>query len=237
MALRMLSIEDHPLYAEALEFSIRGAWPETVIAHARSMREARSALRRAVPDLILLDLWLPDTQGFEGLIELRKFCPKVPVVISSAYSDDRIIQSAMAFGAAGFIPKSFGKTAIVQAVMTAIAGNAAYPPSYVSPDPALQKDLELLSSRLNSLTPQQLRVLQMLCHGLLNKQIAHELGIEETTVKAHVSEILRKLGVESRTQAVLQVSRYCFKGVLARYENDLVPNKKSNIRLAEAAGM
>lgn len=220
MAQRFLIVEDHPLYADALQAAIRSSMPDVHIVQAALLEDAKSALDRAAVDLVLLDLWLPDTHGFAGLIELRRLHPKTPIVINSAFDDHSVIHNAIACGASGYIPKSAGKADIVRSIQSVLAGDIALPPSYLPPNMAGDKTLEALSYRLNCLTPKQLRVLQMLCQGLLNKQIAYQLDIGETTVKAHVSEILRKLSVGSRTQAVLEISKLNFNAVLALYASD-----------------
>lgn len=218
MPKRFLIVEDHPIYAEALQLATRSGMPEVRFAHANTLREAKDAIERERGfDLVLLDLWLPDTHGFEGLIELRRLSPKVPIVVVSAFADQSVVHKAVVCGAAGFIPKSASKDAIVEAISTVLAGDVTLPPGYLPPNLAGTDDMSTLTSRLSTLTRQQLRVLQMLCQGLLNKQIAHELAVGETTVKAHVSEILRKLCVCSRTQAVVEVSKLDFRAALALY--------------------
>lgn len=214
MPKRLLIVEDHPIFADALALSIRSAMPDIHIEHADTVAQAKAAFYREEEgfDLVLLDLWLPDTHGFNGLIELRKLFPEIPIVIVSAFADPSVVHKAMVCGAAGFIPKSASKDALLQAIATVLAGDAC-PPL----EPVGSIELRSLTWRLKSLTQQQLRVLQMLCQGLLNKQIAYELVVCETTVKAHVSEILRKLSVCSRTQAVLEVSRLDISAVLALY--------------------
>ena len=126
----------------------------------------------------------------------------------------------MTCGAAGFIPKSATRDDIVQGLRTVLAGDVSLPVDYMPPHLVANADVAALTGRLSSLTRQQLRVLQMLCQGLLNKQIAYHLDVCETTVKAHVGEILRKLSVGSRTQAVLEVSRLDFGAVLVLYAGE-----------------
>ncbi len=224
MTSKFLIVEDHPIFAEALTSIIRGAMPAVHITHAHSFADAiRAITQDSAIDLILLDLWLPDTHGFEAMMELRRRLPKVPIVVVSAFADQSIVQRAIVCGASGFIPKSANRTSILQAIENILAGELAVPPDYVAIDQLGGHELDVLTRRLKSLTHQQLRVLQMLCHGLLNKQIAHQLEVNETTVKAHVSEILRKLSVGSRTQAVLEVSKLDFGAVLALYTGHEAP--------------
>ena len=141
-------------------------------------------------DLILLDLSMPGTKGFEGLLELRTMFPRQPIVIVSALEDPRIVHEAMTYGASGYISKSVRKAELAQAIRDAMAGIVTLPKGYEMQKPAgKSSNSGDLAQRLGSLTRQQLRVLQMLRQGKLNKQIAHELDVGETTVKAHVSEI------------------------------------------------
>src|SRR5690606_38791149 len=159
-------------------------------------------------DLALLDLNMPGVSGFEGLLQLRTRHPRWPVVVVSGHDEPRIIAEAQSYGAAGFIPKSVRKADLADAIRAVMEGAIHVPDNY-RPQPADPEsaDRAELVRRLGRLTPQQLRVLQMLRQGMLNKQIAYELQVGETTVKAHVSEILRKLNVYSRTQAVIEVSK------------------------------
>lgn len=206
--MRFLAVEDHPIYADALESAIISSMPNVQVVHASTIATAKIALTEGGPyALVLLDLWLPDSNGFEGLIDIRMLRPSVPVVVISAFTDPDIVHHVITCGAAGFIPKSSTKDALIRDLTEVLAGNVPLPEKYRPPPVGDSPESEALRSKLDSLTQQQLRVLQMMCHGMLNKQIAHELGIGETTVKAHVSEILRKLDVCSRTQAVLGVAR------------------------------
>ncbi len=216
-AANFLVVDDHPLFLEALQLAIHSAYPNAVIVEATSISEAKAAIaQRRNFDLVLLDLCMPGTRGFEGLIELRTLYPKVPVVIVSALEDSRIVHEAMTCGAAGFIAKSARKAALAAAIRDVMAGSLALPPGYAPPaaEHGAAQATEMMR-RFASLTPQQQRVLQMLRQGKLNKQIAHDLDVGETTVKAHVSEILRKLHVASRTQAVIEMSKIDFDAVMS----------------------
>ena len=157
-------------------------------------------------DLILLDLTMPGARGFSGLMYLRAQYPSVPVVVVSANDDPAVIRRCMSFGASGFIPKTLGIEEMRNAIMRVLKGGVWTPPDV---DLGAGSDAEAteLMARLATLTPQQVRVLMMLSEGLLNKQIAYELSVSEATVKAHVSAILQKLGVESRTQAVIAAAK------------------------------
>jgi DNA-binding NarL/FixJ family response regulator len=162
-------------------------------------------------DLVLLDLKMPSTDedasatGLTGLMYLRSHSPHVPVMIVSAAESPAVIRRCITLGAAAFVPKSSPVEQIREAVKAVLDGEAWWPPGIKLEDEA--DTLPELTSRLSTLTPQQVRVLTMLGEGLLNKQIAFELNVSEATVKAHVSAILQKLGVDSRTQAVIAMNR------------------------------
>jgi DNA-binding NarL/FixJ family response regulator len=198
--------DDHPLFRNALSHTIERAVPGARIIQAGSLDEVLAAMDAAGEvDLVLFDLKMPGSRGFSGLMYLRAQYPAQPVCIVSATEDAATIRSALALGASGFIPKSASTEAIAEAVRAILAGGEWLPPDLDlagEPDPQAE-----LMRRLKSLTPQQVRVLMMLSEGLLNKQIAFELGVSEATVKAHVSAILQKLEVENRTQAVLAAGR------------------------------
>jgi DNA-binding NarL/FixJ family response regulator len=224
MTVRFLIVDDHPLFREALQLAIQSAYPEAEIVEASSIAAAQKVLASEQPfDLLLLDLSMPGTKGFDGLIELRAARPKQPILVVSAHEDPRIIHEAMTCGAAGYISKSVKKNDLAEAIQDVMAGLVVLPKGYMPPPTAdaPSRDTDL-AARVSSLTRQQLRVLQMVRQGMLNKQIAHELGVGETTIKAHVSEIMRKLNVVSRTQAVIEVARLDFDSVLASAakEND-----------------
>ena len=173
-----------------------------------SAEEFLASGRLSKTDCLLLDLSMPDVHGFDGLLHLRTHHPRLPVVIVSGHEDPKIVSEALSYGAAGFIPKSTRKSDLADAIRSVMEGAVYVPENYeAGPADADSVDRADMVQKLSKLTPQQLRVLQMLRQGMLNKQIAYELQVGETTVKAHVSEILRKLNVYSRTQAVIEVSK------------------------------
>lgn len=205
---RFLIIDDHPLFREALQSAISLAFADAAAVEARSINEALSALsENPAFDLALLDLNMPGTKGFEGLLELRTQHPRLPVVVVSGHEEARIISEALSYGVAGFIPKSAKKAELAAAITEVMNGSVYVPHGYDTPQNGNHDTKSELIAKIASLTPQQVRVLQMIKQGLLNKQIAYELKVGETTIKAHVSEILRKLNVFSRTQAVIEVSK------------------------------
>jgi DNA-binding NarL/FixJ family response regulator len=204
---RFIIVDDHPLFRGALRQALGGAFVGAEILEAGSLDELANTLATAQElDLILLDLAMPGVHGVSGLIYLRAQHPEVPVVIVSASDDAATIRQCLDCGASGFIPKSQPVEAIREAIRRIIGGEVWLPPDVdLSSEPA-GESAELVS-RLSTLTPQQVRVLMMLGEGLLNKQIAFKLGVSEATIKAHVSAILQKLGVDSRTQAVIAINR------------------------------
>ncbi|PPC82606.1 MAG: DNA-binding response regulator [Hyphomicrobium sp.] len=212
----ILIVDDHPLFLEALQRAITSVFPSVQTVEAASIEAAKTQLQgRTHFDVVLLDLALPGTKGFEGLLELRTLHPKIPIVVVSALEDPRIVQDVMRYGAAGFISKSAARDDIATALRDVMDGSVTLPKGYLPPSgPQAESAPADLVQRLQMLTPKQLSVLKMLRQGLLNKQIAHELQIEETTVKAHVSEILRKLNVASRTQAVIEAQKINFDTIM-----------------------
>ena len=204
---RLLIADDHPLFRGALREAVAGLFARADIAEAGTFDDVAKLLETASEvDVILLDLAMPGVRGFSGLMYLRAQYPSVPVVIVSANDEPAVIRRCMDFGASGFIPKTLGVEAMREAIATVLRGGVWTPPDIDLNTPADAETTALLT-RLATLTPQQVRVLMMLSEGLLNKQIAYELGVSEATVKAHVSAILQKLGVESRTQAVIAAAK------------------------------
>jgi len=207
LAYRLIIADDHPLFRGALREAVNGLFQNVEIAEAGSFDEINKLLGRdGDVDLILLDLAMPGVRGFSGLMCLRAQHPSVPVVIVSANEDPAVIRRCMHFGAAGFIPKTLGVDQMREAVSRVLAGEEWTPPD-IDLEHGTDAQTADLMARLATLTPQQVRVLMMLSEGLLNKQIAYELTVSEATVKAHVSAILQKLGVESRTQAVIAAAK------------------------------
>lgn len=202
---QLLIADDHPLFRGALREAVTGVF-QGEIGEAGSFSELAKLLDcGSEVDLVLLDLTMPGVRGFSGLMYLRAQYPSVPVVIVSANDDPSVIRRCMDFGASGFIPKTLGIESMRTAIARVLEGGIWLPPD-IDLEAGTESDADLVK-RLSTLTPQQVRVLMMLSEGLLNKQIAYELNVSEATVKAHVSAILQKLGVESRTQAVIAASK------------------------------
>src|SRR5713101_5335469 len=204
---RLVIADDHPLFRGALREAVSGLFENADMAEAGSFEDVTKLLERGAEiDLILLDLSMPGVRGFSGLMYLRAQYPSVPIIVVSATEDPTVIRRCMDFGASGFIPKTLGIEAMRGAIARVFEGGVWTPPDVdLSGKP--DADTAELIARLATLTPQQVRVLMMLSEGLLNKQIAYALGVSEATVKAHVSAILQKLGVESRTQAVIAAAK------------------------------
>jgi DNA-binding NarL/FixJ family response regulator len=206
-ASRFIIADDHPLFRDALRQTLQAAFTATTIEEAGSLDQLLELLGGDIDtDLIVLDLTMPDVQGLSGLLQIRTQHPSIPVVIVSATDDPAIIRKCLDFGAFGFVPKSRPVEEMRAAVRTVLDGGVWTPPSF---DTVTQSDAgnRELAARLSTLTPQQIRVLGMLGEGLLNKQIAYKLNVSEATIKAHVSAILQKLGVDSRTQAVIAINK------------------------------
>ena len=204
---RIIIVDDHPLFRGALNQALSSTLPTADIDEASCLDDLTALMADGVDvDLILLDLAMPGVMGLSGLLFLRAEHPSVPVIVVSATHDAITIKRCIEFGAAGFVPKSEPVENIRAAVQNVLAGRVWTPAdldlaSHQSPD------RDDLLSRITSLTPQQLRVLMMLSQGLPNKLIAYKLNVSEATIKAHVSQILTKLGVDSRTQAVIAMNR------------------------------
>lgn len=193
---RIVVADDHPLFRAALGSALARAAPGAVVEEVASLSDARAALGRGPTDLLLLDLKMGDCDGFAGLVAIRSDWPSVPVVVVSASEDGSTVRRALSFGASGFIPKSATLDAMVEALSAVLAGDTWAP--------EIDDDAEdVMEGRIASLTPAQLKILVGLQQGRLNKQIAYDLGVTEATIKAHLTGVFRKLGVQNRTQAVI----------------------------------
>jgi len=209
MTRNFLIIENHPLFADVLQSAIQDTIAGVHFEHAGSITEAKHTYKGSAFDLVLVGLSRPDNHEFSGIIELRRQRPKIPIIIISAFDDHKVIQYAMACGASGFVSKAEEKRSILSSIEYVLQGGISLPESFLQAEMVLKAGTDKSICRLSCLTLQELRVLQMLCQGMLNKQIAHELRVSEATIKAHVSKILSKLKVSSRTQAVIEASKFC----------------------------
>ena len=210
-----LIVDDHPLFREALMSALRLVSAEADIYEATSIEGALDMLDAHDDfELALLDLSLPGTTGFSGLIRLRASRPKLPILVVSGHEEPAVVREALSLGVAGYVPKSTSKQRLAEAIAKALAGDVYEPdlPRSAAIEVRPSEESRILR-RLRDLTPQQLAVLELVREGRQNKAIAHELKLAETTVKAHMSEVLRKLGVASRTQAVIEVAKVDFEAL------------------------
>lgn len=207
-AQKFIVADDHPLFRAALNQALRQVAPQAEIVEADTMEATTDmVMRHPDADLILLDLHMPGAHGFSGLIQLRGQSPEVPVVVISGSEEPPVVRRAIDYGASGFIPKSSSLDVIAEAIRQVLDGEVWLPAEMVDILGESNEEEARFAEAIASLTPQQFRVLNMLNEGLLNKQIAYELNVSEATIKAHVTAILRKLGVHSRTQAVIAAQK------------------------------
>jgi DNA-binding NarL/FixJ family response regulator len=206
-AIRILIADDHPLFRGALRQVLAAIGEGNEINEVGDFDEAKTRLKEnADLDLILLDLRMPGASGLSGLLSLRGIAPEIPIIVVTASDDAGTVRRSLELGASGFISKSASLDEIRAGIESVLSGGICAP-AKVDLEPEGDPEIADLIGRLRALTPQQARVLSMLGEGLLNKQIAYELGVSEATVKAHVSAVLQKLGVDSRTQAVIHFAR------------------------------
>lgn len=197
-----LIVDDHPLFCDALSMTLTGPAGIAEVTMAGTLSEALERLAGSYrPDIVLLDLNLPDVSGLDGVVRLRQAVPDTPIVVVSSLDDVRVVRAALKAGVAAFIPKHAARDDFVEAFAVIARGDLHASRMLVEAAPPAPSDEAV--RRLALLTRQQARILQLVCAGRMNKQIAYELSIAETTVKAHVTAIMRKLGVQTRMQAVL----------------------------------
>ncbi|NYZ63785.1 response regulator transcription factor [Luteimonas deserti] len=201
---KLLIADDHPLFRAALRAAADDAAPGVVTREAETLADVLAQLEAEDDvDLVLLDLHMPGNHGLAGLAAIRAQFPAVAVVLVSANEDPRVVRRALDHGVAGYIPKSAGLDELRAAIRSVLACEHWLPPALrgaVARACSAPEDTEL-AARLASLTPQQFRVLSLVAEGLLNKQIADRLDVQERTVKAHMSAIFDKLGARNRTHA------------------------------------
>lgn len=204
---RIIIADDHPLFRAALRQTIEAQYgPSAKIEEAGNLESLTALLEENREcDLVLLDLAMPGVRGFSGLLLVRAQYPEIPVMICSASDDGNTVRRSIDLGASGFLPKSEGADTIHTSIKTVLDGGIWVPDGFTFDED--DGEVAEYTKRLATLTPQQVRVLMMLSDGLMNKQIAYELSVSEATVKAHVSAILQKLNVDSRTQAVIAASK------------------------------
>ena len=199
---QILIADDHPLFQSALKEVITQSVSQAKVDQVASFDELHEYLKISdETDLVLMDLKMPGNLGLMGLLDLRKQFPQTAIAICSANENEQMINNALHYGAVGYIPKSLSMNEIKQAIRQILQGEHYIPAGLNRDAPADQDAIR----KLSLLTPQQLRVLKLIAKGLLNKQIAWELNIKETTIKTHVSDILKKLEIGNRTQAAVFV--------------------------------
>lgn len=197
MNYRLLIADDHPLYRDALATTLTRHFPNCTLLQGEDLQSTLGELRNSEIDLLLLDLNMPGSDGFNGLAQIRNDFPAVPVVVVSGSDRYSVIQQAAAFGASGFLSKTAKPDEMVQCIESVFAGE-----QWFNPEAMREAEETPLAERLARLTTQQLRIFQMIARGQLNKQIAYELDITEPTVKSHVTAILRKLELRDRKQLI-----------------------------------
>jgi len=204
---QVLIADDHPLFCDALKRAVAQALPDASLIEVEDVAALHAAVD-AHPELelLLLDLQMPGASGFSALVHIRHQHPGLPIVVVSAHEQAAVIRRAIAHGASGYIPKSTPATQIVDALSKVLDGDVWVPNEVRAGGSGLRPDEAGAAAQISGLTPQQFRVFSMIADGLLNKQIAYELGVSEATVKAHMTAIMRKLGVSNRTQAALLAS-------------------------------
>ncbi|MFP3978543.1 MULTISPECIES: response regulator transcription factor [Marinobacter] len=221
---KILIADDHPLFREAISSVIVSGVEGSEVLQTDDLDSALSVTRENDDlDLILLDLNMPGMNGLNGLMTLRNEAPTIPVVIVSAEEDKQVVLQAITYGAVGFITKSSPRQEMTKAIQQILNGNVYLPSDIIRTGKesnnsrrSRSDDNPVSAEMLNSLTRRQLLVLERMAKGESNKQIAYNLNIAETTVKAHVSAILRKLGVHNRVQAILSAGDVDFSHYLKR---------------------
>ena len=205
----ILIVDDHPLMCDALALTLKISFGRKTVRTARSLAAAVEQIRsHGAPDAVILDLNLPDARGAEGIVTLRRQLPDVPITMISADLENAMISAAMAAGAQGYISKSLGREALVDSLRRMWEGERVTPDGY-EPEAAGTEDEARaeLARRFATLTPQQMKILRLICLGKANKEISYELSIAEATVKTHIAAIMSKINVRNRTQAALLASK------------------------------
>jgi DNA-binding NarL/FixJ family response regulator len=203
----VLIADDHPLFRDALQRAVLAAMPEVRVHSADSVYSLLGLIDQYPDaDLLLLDLHMPGARGYSALVHIRGQFPGLPTIVVSGHEDASVARRALAHGASAYIPKSTPGDDIITAIRKVLDGDVWLPHQLVGGGAELKPDEAAVAERVATLTPQQFRVLTMIAEGLLNKQIAYDLGVSEATVKAHMTAIMRKLGVNNRTQVALAAS-------------------------------
>ncbi|WEN15523.1 response regulator transcription factor [Rhodanobacter sp. AS-Z3] len=204
----ILIADDHPLFRDALTRAVLTAVPQARVHGADSVH-ALLALIEQFPEaeLLLLDLHMPGARGYSALVHIRGHYPGLPIMVVSGHEEAQVARRALAHGASAYVPKSTAGEDIVAAIHSVLDGDVWLPQTLLGGSDALKPDEAAAAARIATLTQQQFRVMTMIAEGLLNKQIAWELSVSEATIKAHMTAIMRKLGVNNRTQVALAASQ------------------------------
>lgn len=219
----VLVADDHPLFREAIADALRTMLDQVGVVEAGSMAEAIDRVDDGIDiDLVLLDLRMPGTSGVKGVRTLRRRRPDIPVAVISALDDSMVVRKCLDAGAIGYIPKSLPRERIADAIQTILDGGSFAPDDTAMrarEEPEQEDDGgevdDAMRCRFELLTNQQWKVLELMAQGMLNKQIAYTIDVQLTTVKAHVSSLLQKLGASRRTQAVILYQKYCRQASLS----------------------
>ena len=206
---RVLIADDHPLYRSAMSNVLADVFPDAALVECENLTGALKLLEQGSIDLVLLDLNLPDADRTDGLSRLRSAAPATPIVVCSALDEPALVRECFQLGVAGYLPKSSGME-VTRHALQLVRGGGVYVPSQALAESSTGEgddstERPSSAAKVGDLTPRQRTVLSLLERGMSNKAIARELGIGEITVKAHVSAILRKLGVENRLQAIIAI--------------------------------
>lgn len=204
----VLIVDDHPLYCDALAAAISVVFPGCVVEQTATLKEALRRLDAGfAPDLVMFDLKLPDVSGISGFTTMRDRAQGVPILVISALSSSELVRALMAEGAAGFLPKETSAQELRRVIARVGAGGKYLPKAYadrIAREPGAAEAAQEPPT-LAALTPQQRKIMKLICAGKANKQIAYELSLAEATVKAHITGLLNRLGVQNRTQAAVLV--------------------------------
>lgn len=206
----VLIVDDHPLYSDALASALEGVFPDCQVEKAGSLGGAMAALDGGLdPDLVIFDLKLPDVCGISGFVKLRARAPDIPILVISSLTARPLVDTLMQEGAAGFLTKDT-PAEVLKPVLGEIAQGRKYVPAAYRHAGGADRESrraagDAVHPKLAALTPQQQKVMRLICEGKPNKQIAYELSLAEATVKAHITALLRRLGVSNRTQAAMMV--------------------------------
>jgi len=204
----VLIVDDHPLYCDALASAISVVFPDCAVEQTASLKDALIRLETGfLPDLVMFDLKLPDVSGISGFITMRDTLQDVPILVISALSSSELVRTLMEEGAAGFLPKETSAQELRRVIARVGAGGTYLPKAYaerIAREPGEGRATPVHPT-LAALTPQQQKIMKLICAGKANKQIAYELSLAEATVKAHITGLLNRLGVKNRTQAAVLI--------------------------------